>query len=233
MADDEPDAVAGDDGTSRGPGVADPHPAATLVLVRPSARGREVLMLRRPVSSAFAPDAWVFPGGRVEPSDRRFDHARLSDGPPPQVWARELSVEDVEEAAAYVVAAVREAWEETGILLATGSRRPFECDVARREVLAGRRSLADFLLGANVRIAAHRLRYFARWITPEWSPLRFDTRFFVAQVAADARCELLGAELVDFRWVPPREALRAEERGGLYLLPPTIDALRRLARREI
>lgn len=224
---------ADEDAADPARGLPHPHPAATLVLVREAPGGRQVLMLRRPANSVFAPDAWVFPGGRVDPSDRHFDHARLSHGPSPDAWAAELSLDDAAEAAAYAVAAIREAWEETGILLTVTSAPPRGCDVGRREVLAGNRLLADFLREAEVRIATGRVRYFARWITPPGLPRRFDTRFFVAAVAAEQRCELLGSELAEFRWLRPRDALEAEKRGEFYLLPPTIDTLRRLARDEI
>lgn len=212
---------------------AEPHPAATLALVRPGRRGREVLLLRRPLSSAFAPDAWVFPGGRLDAADLHFPHGRLSAGPTPATWAGKMSIIDPVEAAAYPVAAIRETWEETGILISACAPPAAECDAGRRDLLAERRSLAEYLEAANVRIATGRLHYFAHWITPARFPRRFDTRFFVAEVTGDARCELVGDELTDFRWLPPEAALEAEGRGEMRMLPPTIDTLERLAHRAI
>jgi 8-oxo-dGTP pyrophosphatase MutT (NUDIX family) len=210
----------------------DPLPAATVVLVRGSQPAGEVLLLRRPMGSAFAPDTWVFPGGRVDPSDHGFDHARLAEGPAPDEWARILSLENPREAAAYAVAAVRETWEETGILLAAGERPP-GCEAARRELLSGSRSLQEFLEVAGLRIASGALRYVAHWITPEWLPRRFDTRFFLCHVGHGAQCVLEGDELVEHRWLEPGEALVAAEAGEITLLPPTSDTLRRLAQRRI
>ena len=211
----------------------DPHPAATLALVRPGPLGREVLLLRRPSSSAFAPDAWVFPGGRLDESDLHFDHRRLGEGPSPESWAAEMSIESPLMAGAYPVAAVRETWEETGILLAATRQLPADCDAARRDLLSGGRTLAEYLESRKLRIATGRLRYFAHWITPERLPRRFDTRFFVAEVAEEARCELLGEELSDARWLRPEAALQAGARGEMRFLPPTADTLSRLAQGEI
>ena len=212
---------------------APPFPAATLVLTRRAHRGREVLLLRRPPSSTFAPDAWVFAGGRVDDEDRSFDHARLAAGPPPPHWAGLMGSVDPREAAAYPVAAIREAWEETGILLADPTTAMSGIEEARWRLLQGRWTLADFLRETRVRLATGLLRYFAHWVTPDWLPRRFDTRFFHAEVDPRTRCVLVGHELSDSRWVAPHDALGAEERGEIHLLPPTIDTLRRLARGEI
>jgi 8-oxo-dGTP pyrophosphatase MutT (NUDIX family) len=211
----------------------EPWPAATLVLVRPGAGGREVLLLRRPSTSSFAPDAWVFPGGRVDDSDWRLDHDRLAAGPSAAEWATVLAIDSPPEAGAYVVAAVREAWEETGILLATAGHCPPGCDRARKEVLSGMWTLAEYLDAAKLRLASAELRYIGHWITPEWLPRRFDTRFFLTEVGRDARCELSGEELVEFRWMLPELALRAAELGEVRLLPPTLDTLRRIAKGEL
>ena len=212
---------------------AEAHPAATIVLVRPAPGGREVLLLRRPPNSAFAPDAWVFPGGRVDAADRDFDHARLADGPEPVQWAATLTLDDPREASAYAVAALREAWEETGILLAAAGDRPPGCDEARQELLAGTRTLAHYLEAAHLRLATGRLRYVGHRLTPVWLSRRFDTRFFLAEVASETRCELVGGELVDFRWTRPERALRAAGTGEVRLLPPTLDTLQRLAQGEL
>lgn len=210
-----------------------PAPAATIVLLRPAVAGREVLLLRRPLQSAFAPDTWVFPGGRVDAADYEFDHANHADGPAPAQWARILSLDDPREASAYVVAAVREAWEETGILLAHGVDASRPGDAERRALLAGTRTMNELVRGAGLRLASARLRYIAHRITPDWLPRRFDTRFFLAEVAADARCALVGEELVDFRWLSPHDALHAAGTGEMTLMPPTFDTLRRLHDREL
>ena len=213
--------------------AAEPFPAATVALIRRRLATREVLLLRRPPTSIFAPDAWVFPGGRLDSADYAFDHASLASGPGPEEWARLLSIPAPAEAAAYSVAALREAWEETGILL---SEHEVECESlheARRQLLSGRRRLDSLLRATGARLATDRLRYIAHWVTPDWLPRRFDTRFFLCEVDADVGCVLAGGELVDFRWLPPATAIRAAESGELSLLPPTLDTLRRLHRGEI
>ena len=211
--------------------MLEPVPASTVVLVRRAGRDREVLLLRRPLTSAFAPDAWVFPGGRLDPADFAFDHNRLAMGPAPRDWGQWLD-SDRDTAGAYPVAALREAWEETGILLAEGGPTA-DLHLARTLLLAGRRSLATLLDERGLRLATHRLRYFARWITPVGFPRRYDTRFFLAELEADARCHLIGTELVEARWATAGSALRAASRKSMYLLPPTVDTLRRLEGGEL
>lgn len=207
---------------------ATPLPASTLALLREGRKGREVLLLRRPAHSSFAPDFWVFPGGRVDPDDLELDHARHAAGPSPREWAAALSLADPREAAGYVVAAVRETWEETGILLSTRTLRGAHGRTARRTMLAGSSRLAEHLDALDVRLATGALRYVGHWVTPAWLPRRFDTRFFVATVHRRARCTLHGEELAEFRWVRPAEALAAASHGSLKLLPPTVHTLRSL-----
>jgi 8-oxo-dGTP pyrophosphatase MutT (NUDIX family) len=208
--------------------AATPLPASTLALLREGRKGREVLLLRRPSHSSFAPDVWVFPGGRVDPGDLELDHARHATGPSPREWAAALSLDDPREAAGYVVAALRETWEETGILLSTGSFRDAHGLGARREMLAGSSRFAEHLEAMDVRLATGALRYIGHWVTPEWLPRRFDTRFFVASVDRRARCTLHGEELAEFRWLRPAAALEAAMHGSLELLPPTVHTLRSL-----
>jgi 8-oxo-dGTP pyrophosphatase MutT (NUDIX family) len=189
---------------------------------------REVLLLRRPVTSSFAPDTWVFPGGRVDPDDLLLDHGRLAEGPSPREWARRLALPDPREAAGYAVAALREAWEETGILLVSQGAADVDRETARTRLLAEPGGFAGHLEALGVRLATGTLRYLGRWITPAWLPRRFDTRFFVATVGADARCILEGNELVEFRWMRPAAALAAASRREMKLLPPTVHTLRSL-----
>lgn len=211
----------------------EPIPAATVVLVRSVRRQRQVLLLKRPADSVFAPDAWVFPGGRVDAEDYGFDHAALAVGPDPDEWARRLAIGSAHEAAAYVVAAIREAWEETGIPLVDRLPDEESCDRGRLDLLAGTRSLDDILRGGDLRLATARLSYIAHWITPDWLPRRFDTRFFLSEVDPGIRCTLPEGELVEHRWLAPDAALQAERKGEMILLPPTVDTLQRLHRGEL
>lgn len=206
-----------------------PMPSATVALLRDTSRGRETLLLRRPGTSSFAPHRWVFPGGRLDEADYEFDHVTLAHGPRPEEWAQRLSLPTPLEAAAYPVAALREAWEETGILVAEGDAASLRwLHAQRKELLAEARTLQSLLAAAGVRLGTGRLRYLARWITPGWFPRRFDTRFFGTIVSPDARCTLLGDELVEYRWITPAAALQLHLAGEMQLMPPTVDTLRRL-----
>lgn len=201
------------------------RPSSTVVLVRDSAAGPEVLLLRRP-PRGFAAGAWVFPGGVVDEDDYRL--------PPPspeeQVrWARRLSVEDPGEAWGYVVAAVRETWEETGILLGQTAADRLEQEEARIAVLMEVEPFGAVADRLTLKPATSDLIYISRWITPEWLSRRFDTRFFVAPVERDSSATLHGDELMEAVWIAPSEALRRHNEGIYSMMPPTVHTLRSIA----
>jgi 8-oxo-dGTP pyrophosphatase MutT (NUDIX family) len=219
---------------------ARPRNAATLILLRdpgPPGGEIEVLLLRRNARSAFLPGAHVFPGGSVEEADFSpemdglcqglgFDRAHriIRDAWPP------------EKSLGFFVAAIREAFEESGILLAgggggwppadekQGARWPGE----RAEVNADPSVFASRLRDRGLRLATDRLIYFAHWITPEASPIRFDARFFLAAVPPGQDASPDGREIVEARWISPREALEENGLGRLALAPPTLHSLREL-----
>jgi 8-oxo-dGTP pyrophosphatase MutT (NUDIX family) len=219
--------------------VVPPRPAATVVLVRDAAGGPEVLLLLRHGRSGFAADAWVFPGGAVDEADADPALPVLCDGPPPGEWAERLGVGDAREAFAYAAAAVREAFEETGILLARrtlggehaeGGELPRDRLLEHRErLLAGERTLREIAAEAGVQLSLDRLTYVAHWITPEPEPRRFDTRFFLAAVPPDVEPEVHAPELVEARWLTPQRAVEGFRDEGMKMLPPTVHTLRRLA----
>lgn len=218
--------------------AAPTRPAATVLLVRDSADGPEVLLLRRHRSSGFAAGAWVFPGGVVDEGDRDLGLVERMDGPTPMQWAERLGLSDPADAVAFVVAAVREAFEETGILLArladdaTNPGGQEGLDIARRALLAEVVDLRQVIVTRSLRIAADQLLYLAHWITPEPEPRRYDTRFFLARVQPDAICEPHEAEMAESVWLTARGAVHFFEQGSLKMLPPTVHTLRRLARYE-
>jgi 8-oxo-dGTP pyrophosphatase MutT (NUDIX family) len=214
---------------------AAPRPAATVVLLRDCDGGPEALLLRRHRRSGFAADAWVFPGGMVDESDRAENAAHRLDGPSPEAWARRLRVDDPAEAVGYVVAAIREAFEETGILLAhpdaagaAPEQAAHSLAVARRALLNQVVTLRDVALGNGLRLAGDALIYVGHWVTPEPEPRRYDTRFFAARAPADAVSDPHDAELTDSIWLRPAEAVERFLDGQLKLLPPTVHTLRRL-----
>lgn len=210
------------------------RPAATVLLVRDGAAAPEVLLLRRHGRSGFAADAWVFPGGVVDAADRDLSIVDRLDGPTPSEWAARLGLDDPAEAVGYVVAAIREAFEETGILLArdaSGAVAPADeaLEVARRALLTDVIGMREVVLNQDLRLAGDGVLYVAHWITPEPEPRRYDTRFFLARAEADAVCVPHQEEMTDSVWITAADAVRHFEEGGLRLLPPTIHTLRRLA----
>jgi 8-oxo-dGTP pyrophosphatase MutT (NUDIX family) len=211
--------------------------AATVVLLRDAEGGLEVLLLRRHRRSGFAAGAWVFPGGVVDAADRSPQLVHLLDGPTPEEWAARLQLADPAEAAGYVAAAIREAFEETGILLGQpdGVADPHpdlahSLEVARRALLNEVISLHDVAVGNGLRLCGDALVYVAHWITPLPEPRRYDTRFFAAHAPAGAECQVHDAEMTDSVWLRPADAVDRFRHGQLRLLPPTVHTLERLAR---
>lgn len=214
----------------------EPRPASTVVLLRDAGGGVEVLLLRRHRRSGFAAGAWVFPGGVVDARDRDAALVDRLAGPTPGEWARRLGMVDAGEALGYVAAAIREAFEETGILLADPdgvSPPPADAahalEVARRALLNDVVSLRDVVVGNGVRLAGGELIYIAHWITPLPEPRRYDTRFFAAHAPAGATCTVHDEEMTDALWLRPADAVARFEAGEMKLLPPTVHTLRRLS----
>lgn len=209
--------------------VAPVRDAATIALVRDAPGGMQVYLLRRVRAMAFAGGMHVFPGGSVDPADR--DAAVGWAGPSAQEWAAALGTSEP-AARSLVCAAVRETFEESGVLLAGSSGRELLADVstddweAERVALEGREhSLSELLARRGLVLRADLLRPVAHWITPEVEPKRFDTRFFLAEVPAGQRCRAVGGEADQRVWVRPQDALDQQ----LPMLPPTVAVLRELA----
>jgi 8-oxo-dGTP pyrophosphatase MutT (NUDIX family) len=198
-----------------------------VVLAREGPRGVEVLLVRRPIASRFAADAWVFPGGAVDPEDRDLALAAHLSETALRAWTRRLALDDPAEALGYLTAAVRETWEETGILLVEAAS-PDAVRGARAELLAGA-PFGELLDRHHLRLAFDRLAYIAHWITPTSEPRRYDARFFLAAVGEEAVCELVGEELVESRWFRPADAIEELSGDRLRLLPPTFHTLQRLS----
>jgi 8-oxo-dGTP pyrophosphatase MutT (NUDIX family) len=206
--------------------------AATIVLLRDTARGLEAYLLRRVASMAFAAGQHVFPGGRVDPADADA-HAHWH-GPRPQDWAELLSA-DAALAHGLVCAAVRETFEESGVLLAGEGPGDIvdvsgpEWEAERVALIERRESLQGLLQRRGLGLRADLLRPWAHWITPEIEPRRYDTRFFVAALPAGQDVRDVGGEADATMWLTPQEAIARFDRGELPMLPPTISTLRDLA----
>lgn len=206
-------------------GPAAPRPAATLVLLRESPAGIEALLLRRPPSTYIDSEAWVFPGGVLDARDDDAGVIARLDGPSPEWWGQRLDLPPG-HAAGFVSAAVRETFEETGILLASRVRR--DVAAARAALLGGTVSWPALLKQIDARLNASALTYFAHWITPEAHPRRYDTRFFLTLVPKGARCDPNLAEFTTGCWMTPAKALEGAATGAMRLLPPTHSALEQL-----
>ncbi|MDQ1518889.1 MAG: hypothetical protein QOE80_4719 [Actinomycetota bacterium] len=218
------------------------QPAATVMLVRDASERRggslEVLMLRRHPESVFAADAWVFPGGRVDDGDRVG--APIAIGPSDAEASAALGLPS--GGLAYWVAAARECFEEAGILLArhpdtgawldtTGQWSAARLARYRRDVHAGVTSLGAVLQAEGLVLDLSGVHYVSHWITPPGrTARRFDTRFFVAEVAPGQVASHDATETVESLWTTPAEVLARGAAGEITLLIPTISNLDALAR---
>ena len=213
------------------------RPAATILLVddRPNL---QVLVLERRKASDFVGGMSVFPGGGIDEEDGAPEAAALVDGIDEDRARRRLGVES--GGLAHWVAAVRETFEESGVLLARrpGEVRPIEllesavCErfAAHRDAVDGGRALlADVLAEEGLRLATDHIHYVSRWITPPGPTRRYDTRFFLARTPAGQEASADLTEAVHAEWVQPAAALERFVAGELRMLPPTATMLRILS----
>jgi 8-oxo-dGTP pyrophosphatase MutT (NUDIX family) len=214
---------------------AAPRFAATVVVVRDAPDGLEVLMLRRTQSRDHTSGAWVFPGGLLDPNDGRCH--RLCVGIDDREASAKLDLDD--GGLDYYVAAIRECFEEAGILFAVDAGgQPIDMlvDVGTRlaqqrgPLHRGETSIADICEAEGLRLAAGELHYIAHWITPPGRIKRFDTRFFLAVLPAGQSSAHDALETVDHAWLRPADALaRASE---LNLLTPQRSLLATVGRHQ-
>ncbi|MEU4739523.1 NUDIX hydrolase [Actinosynnema sp. NPDC023658] len=205
-----------------GPPV-EPRSAATVVLVRDGDAGLEAFLLRRVAGMAFAGGMTVFPGGGVDPRDA--DTSVAWSGPPPSSWAARFGC-SVELATALVCAAVRETFEESGVLLAGPSSTSVVADTAafataRAALVARELSLAQFLAAEGLVLRADLLRPWANWLTPVEEPRRYDTFFFAAVLPEGQSADGVTTEASDAAWQRPTDALADWKAGRRALMPPT------------
>ena len=188
------------------------RPASTVCRLRPQPHGMEVLMVRRSAASAFVGGAYVFPGGAVDDDDHS-DLARQAVG----------GVDDP-EMFPWAAAALREAAEESGVLVMA---KPDPALVG----LHGS-DLYTALVAAGMTLDGSRLAYLSNWVTPAGEARRFDTRFFVAEVAAGTEAHADEHEVTEATWVSASEALERAKQRLWFMIPPTLLTLRTLARFE-
>lgn len=209
--------------------TATPRPAATVLLIRDGEAGLEVFMVMRHRQIDFAGGALVFPGGKVDMDDRELLERGLCRG-----------VEGLGEDQAVVrIAAIREAFEECGLMLARargesgliGAPRLAELDREYRSRLHdGEISFRRVIEQENLELACDTLVHFAHWITPEMVPKRFDTHFFIAEAPPDQLAVHDGKEIVDSLWIRPPQALAEADAGRRTIIWPTRMNLEKLNR---
>lgn len=197
--------------------------AATIAVVRDGERGLEAFLMRRQSSMSFAAGMYVFPGGSVHEAD----YAPVAwFGPNAESWAQKFSCEP-DRAHALVVSAIRETFEETGVLLAgpdehsvladTTSLHDYRAALEDEEV-----TFADFLKDQKLVLRADLIGAWAHWITPAFEPKRFDTRFFVASLPTGQNIDSVNSEADKSGWSPLREVLADVTAGNVAMLPPTM-----------
>ena len=202
--------------------IATPRPAATVLLLRDGPPGIEVFMQVRHQDMAFASGALVFPGGRVDPGD--YELAADADLSPATARLDPLD-------GALRVAAIRETFEKSGVLLARPRSEAALVSGARLRALSAEgRAFAQMLADAGLVLAADLLVHFAHWITPVYRPRRFDTHFFALAAPEDHLAAHDGTESVESMWIAPRDAVAGGQAGRFKLVFATLMNLRRLDR---
>jgi 8-oxo-dGTP pyrophosphatase MutT (NUDIX family) len=213
------------------PPPVEPKDAATVMLVRDGASGLEVFLLRRVAQMAFAGGMTAYPGGGVDPRDA--DASVAWAGPAPGWWARRFGCE-VPLARALLCAAVRETFEESGVLLAGPDANRVVEDAsrfagARAALVARELSLAQFLADAGLVLRADLLRPWANWVTPAGERRRYDAWFLLAEMPAGQHADGQTSEAVEAAWCRPADALADRAAGRRWLMPPTWFTLAELA----
>jgi glyoxylase-like metal-dependent hydrolase (beta-lactamase superfamily II)/8-oxo-dGTP pyrophosphatase MutT (NUDIX family) len=205
-----------------------PRPASTVIVVRDGSQGPEVFLMQRTLAASFMAGVHVFPGGAVDPADHEADYgvedARLS---------ALLGIES--GGAAYLIAAIRECFEEAGLMLARdaagrGVALPGkqETDTLRRQLAAGQVQLKTVLAERGWLLRPEDLAYLSHWVTPVGAPKRFDTRFFVAVAPAGQEGSHDDEETIASLWIRPHEALQRAAAGDMKLAHATQSTLREL-----
>ena len=215
--------------------ISVPKEASTVIILRPTIVREhgpfEVLMVQRHPDSLFVPDCYVFPGGCIDDDDSSQELASFCRGLDRQM-AFQILVDMPSEAMALGawVAATRETFEETGILLSSDLPDIPTLARCRRQLLGGETSFLDILKRENLLLSVDRLYYFAHWITPEFLPYRYDVRFFVTLAPKDQEAMHDGIELTGHTWITPRRALDEYGQNRFNMVLPTIMTLRELDR---
>ena len=212
--------------------------AATVMLLRDGDAGLQVCMLQRNLQSDFVGGAYVFPGGGVDPEDAAPDLEPVILGRTDAEASSRLGMD--RGGLAFWVAAVRESFEEAGVLLAVGPDGEVvsfadpgvaaRFEIHREDVDHGRRRLAAICAEEGLRLDCGAIHYFSRWVTPLGATRRYDTRFFVAAAPAEQEPLHDDREVIATRWITPSEALADHEAGRINMIFPTVRTMVALQR---
>jgi 8-oxo-dGTP pyrophosphatase MutT (NUDIX family) len=213
-----------------------PRPAATLILAREGSGAPEVLLMKRAATARFMPGAYVFPGGAVDGNDAADAVYSLSGDFPDERASRRLNVP--EHGLSYYVAAAREAFEECGFLMAydaSGSMVDLtawdeaQLHTLRNQVNRQEIDIVQLCRSHGWSLALDQLHYFAHWITPPESSLRYDTRFFLCRAPERQRPSLASGEMSELVWRTAAAALEEGAAGKLRLVYATREMLKQIA----
>jgi len=211
--------------------------AATVLILRDGVEGLEVFMLRRNLNSDFVGGAYVFPGGAVDPDDRHANLEPVCEGRSDADASRRLGIES--GGLAFWVAAIRESFEEAGVLLAYDLDGIVDLDDAasmerwahhRQQVDSSQLTMIDLCRLEGLRLAVDGMHYFSHWVTPEGAPRRYDTRFFLAAAPTNQTPLHDDHEVIANEWIRPADGIARVEAGELTMMPPTVASLRAISR---
>jgi 8-oxo-dGTP pyrophosphatase MutT (NUDIX family) len=218
--------------------MVEPRPASTVILLRenPAAGSArlEVYLARRKTNLKFLGGFHAFPGGALEDQDYDPENQKLSREVNPEE-ARKLFGGEIAgvEALAHFLAAIREVYEETGVLLARtesgGLPRPEVLAGYRGEIRDGKMLMAEMMKKEKLYFNTRSLKYFDHWVTPEFSPIRYRARFFLAALPPHQSPTPCPIEFENADWINPARALEGFESGEIKMIPPTLHCLKRLA----
>lgn len=209
------------------------RPASTVILVREGEGGLQVYLLKRNPKAGFFPGYYVFPGGVVEPDDWVRSPIREYGDLDEVSFSKRFSWnQNLKEALAYALSAIRETFEEAGVLLADqadhfGKELEGLCERRLGEGLL-KGWFRDQVLSEGWPLSFSRLRRWAHWITPRLMHSHFDTRFFVALLPPGQTCSPDERETVQGIWISPEEGLSENQKGEILLSPPTLITLHEL-----